>query len=79
LDIQQRRRAKGFKQLDYEELYEILKKFTAYLKYVDAKKGKDYSQPSKYSFHLLDVRGVGTPRSTYYKNRHTLDLDYPEY
>ena len=37
LDIQQHGRAKGFKQPDYKERYEILKKFTAYLKEVDAK------------------------------------------
>ena len=38
LDVQQRGRAKGYKRPDYKERYEILKKFTAYLKEVDAKK-----------------------------------------
>ncbi len=38
LDIRKRGRAKGFKQPEYKERYEILKKFTAYLKEVDAKK-----------------------------------------
>ena len=38
LDIQQRGRAKGYKRPDYKERYEILKKFTANLKEVDAKK-----------------------------------------
>jgi transposase-like protein len=37
LDIQQRVRAKGYKQPDYKERCEILKQFTAYLNEVDAK------------------------------------------
>jgi transposase len=38
LDVRKRGRTKGYKQPDYKERYEILKKFTAYLKEVDAKK-----------------------------------------
>jgi transposase-like protein len=38
LDVQQRGRTKGYKQLDFKERYDILKKFTAYLKEVDARK-----------------------------------------
>ena len=38
LDVQQRGWAKGYKRPDYKDQYEILKKFTAYLKVVDAKK-----------------------------------------
>jgi hypothetical protein len=32
LDVRKRGRTKGYKQPDYKERYEILKKFTAYLK-----------------------------------------------
>lgn len=38
LEVRPHGRAKGFKLPDYKERYEILKKFTAYLKEVDAKK-----------------------------------------
>ena len=38
LDVRKRGRTKGYKQPDYKERYEILKRFTVYLKEVDAKK-----------------------------------------
>jgi transposase len=38
LDVQRRGRPGSHHQEDYKERYEILKKFTAYLKEVDAKK-----------------------------------------
>jgi transposase len=38
LDVRKPGRTKGYKQPDYKERYEILKKVTAYLKEVDARK-----------------------------------------
>jgi transposase-like protein len=38
LEVQRKGRPKGYKQLDYKERYDILKKFTAYLKEIDARK-----------------------------------------
>jgi transposase len=47
LDVQRRGRPGFHNQEDYKERYEILKKFTAYLKEVDAKKRKDSSTNTK--------------------------------